>query len=259
MRSFKLILLFLIPLFAWAGPHLTADPEVCEMGTLYEGMIVHPIWVLHNDGDQTLHLKQIKSSCGCLSLDFELKDLEPGESMNIQGTWETMGKLRWDPNRNPTEIENTLFVLSDGPRPKIILKAHAMLLAHPGALFAQFTMRDVGELQPMQEAVVAVSLLNPNEYPVEISSIVPSEFEGMNPLGIGLKVESHPAHLNPGETGKVLVSFSWDGVKEGEEMDKLRTRGTQFHRYFKVLTMVPEKTDVSCESFLGISWKLKPD
>ena len=74
-----------------AAPRITVDSSVYEFGTVVEGVVVTHTFVLTNAGGETLAISSVRTSCGCTTTDFAKKSLAPGESVNLDAVFDTVG------------------------------------------------------------------------------------------------------------------------------------------------------------------------
>lgn len=92
MRSFKLLLclsFLLVATTLWAAPQLVVDEPTHDFGVIYQGQSVRHAFVFRNAGDQVLQIDRVRSSCGCTAALASAKTLNPGESGEIQATFDS--------------------------------------------------------------------------------------------------------------------------------------------------------------------------
>ena len=68
------------------GPRLRWKPNPAVFGTKFEDEEVDLTFALSNPGTQTVHLRKIEPSCGCIRVDRAQATLEPGARMDLQVT-----------------------------------------------------------------------------------------------------------------------------------------------------------------------------
>lgn len=56
------------------------DSYTCEMGTVYRFTELSHTFVVHNSGDSALHIKRVRTSCGCTSVEYSRQPIAPGKS-----------------------------------------------------------------------------------------------------------------------------------------------------------------------------------
>lgn len=69
----------------------TADPYSWDFGQIKEGEILRHVFVLKNEFEKTLSIKEVNTSCGCTGSKVEKKILLPGESTEIEVQFNTRG------------------------------------------------------------------------------------------------------------------------------------------------------------------------
>ena len=114
-----LLALLALPLSATAGPRIRFDKETLDYGRVPYGQIVTEEFVVTNEGDQTLVIQSLRSSCGCTKAIKGSSSIAPGRESKIVASFDTNG-LR------AGRKQQTIFVDSNDPeRPTVRL----MLLA----------------------------------------------------------------------------------------------------------------------------------
>ena len=85
------LLLVLSTVAVLAAPQITVDSNIYEFGTVLEGVVVTHTFVLTNAGDEVLAISNVRTSCGCTTTDLAKKSLGPGESVNLDAVFDTVG------------------------------------------------------------------------------------------------------------------------------------------------------------------------
>ena len=105
---------------AWAanpvehGPRLVCDEPVYDFGTMDNSQDVEHTFVLRNEGDLTLEIKNVRVSCGCTVADTSEKMVKPGT--------ETMIKTRLSlKGRSGPQHKNITVESNDAKQPSFIL------------------------------------------------------------------------------------------------------------------------------------------
>ena len=75
------------------GPKLVAQLDEYDFGDIKQGEKVSHIFVLTNSGGDLLTIKNVKASCGCTAALPEKNELAPGESTNLNVTFNSTGRL----------------------------------------------------------------------------------------------------------------------------------------------------------------------
>ena len=74
------------------GPKLAAQEKEYAFGSIKEGEIVSHSFIVTNTGGDTLVINDVRASCGCTAAKPEKSKLLPGESTNIQVSFNTNGR-----------------------------------------------------------------------------------------------------------------------------------------------------------------------
>ncbi len=78
----------------WAqGAQLMVVPSEYRFGSVSRGTLVKAVYKLYNTGGSTLQIQEIKPSCSCSVLEWERRDLRPGDSLQIQVSFNTAGRV----------------------------------------------------------------------------------------------------------------------------------------------------------------------
>jgi rhodanese-related sulfurtransferase len=75
----------------FASPQITVDKAVYEFDTVLEGVVVTHTFVLTNAGDETLAITSVDASCRCTTTGLAQQNLAPGESVNLDTVFDTVG------------------------------------------------------------------------------------------------------------------------------------------------------------------------
>lgn len=75
-----------------AAPTISFKKEKFDFGKVKQGKKVKYSFVFENTGDMPVIIKEVKSSCGCISVDYSEEYVQPGESGEIQMKLKTNGK-----------------------------------------------------------------------------------------------------------------------------------------------------------------------
>lgn len=97
----RIIILFLSVSLSFLGcgfgssqteePEENQDPYSWDFGQVSQGEIITHAFTLKNDSPDALNIKDVYTSCGCTASEIEKKEIPPGESINIQVTFDTRG------------------------------------------------------------------------------------------------------------------------------------------------------------------------
>jgi hypothetical protein len=106
------------------APKASFDNIEYPFGTATEGDEITHNFLLTNTGKSTLHIRKLKSSCGCTAVNPEKNDLEPGESTEIKAIFRTHGKTG-------KQMRTVDVITNDPSQPKITLKITGNLNPKP--------------------------------------------------------------------------------------------------------------------------------
>jgi len=85
------LLVVLSAVGVFASPQITVDKAVYEFDTVLEGVVVTHTFVLTNAGDETLEITSVHTTCGCTTTGLAQQNLAPGESVNLDTVFDTVG------------------------------------------------------------------------------------------------------------------------------------------------------------------------
>lgn len=74
------------------APRLTFDKKRYDFGTIEEGAQVKASFVLTNTGKQTLNIRNIKTSCGCIVANLGTDTLKPSSSTTLEITFDATAR-----------------------------------------------------------------------------------------------------------------------------------------------------------------------
>lgn len=70
-------------------PPITSDPARIELGVMKPGMKKAGAVTITNNGDETIKIARVNSSCSCTVADLPKRELAPGESVELSATLES--------------------------------------------------------------------------------------------------------------------------------------------------------------------------
>jgi len=68
-------------------------PEEYHFGTVTQGTLVKTRFTIRNEGSKSLLVQDIKPSCNCSVTSWERREISPGDSMAVQVSFNTAGKI----------------------------------------------------------------------------------------------------------------------------------------------------------------------
>ena len=66
-----------------AAPQLTVEPESLDFGVMQQLQVHNRQIILRNDGDATLKIESVVTSCGCVTARVDANELAPGASTTL--------------------------------------------------------------------------------------------------------------------------------------------------------------------------------
>jgi Protein of unknown function (DUF1573) len=95
-----LVLAWLVPVVAWAGPRLAVNEAVWDFGVATNRQDITHEFVIRNAGDAALEISRVVSSCeACLSAWVDKKSISPGETGRVHSRLD-LRKLRGGVSRS---------------------------------------------------------------------------------------------------------------------------------------------------------------
>ncbi len=74
-----------------AQPKLIVKQSEFELGTIYNGAIVRTPITISNGGTEALHIKSVRTSCGCTTVKQPKQTLKPGETETFEVQFNSAG------------------------------------------------------------------------------------------------------------------------------------------------------------------------
>lgn len=101
-----------------AAPRLVLEKKVHDFGRIKSGSVVETVFVIKNEGQQTLNIRKTSSTCGCTVSKPGKEDIEPGERSEIKVTFNSAG-------RRGTQQKSVTIFSNDpkGPTQRLTIKA----------------------------------------------------------------------------------------------------------------------------------------
>lgn len=81
-----------VPLL-WAQGLLQVSPPEHPFGRVRQGTLVRATFTIRNLGNEPVQIQDIKPSCNCSVLSWEHRALVPGDSLKVEATFNTAGKV----------------------------------------------------------------------------------------------------------------------------------------------------------------------
>ena len=147
------------PIFAGEGPKIKFREESKDFGKMEQGEVLTHIFVFKNEGDETLKIKKVTTSCGCTAVMLFKEEIAPGEEGEIKITFNTKGfegkntKYINVESNDPAQPRKRLTVSAEieiPPRPRIFLDRYAIdlgLILGNEEIQARTKVKNRGELE----------------------------------------------------------------------------------------------------------------
>ena len=96
----KIILILIVASFfcfgsfaiAGKGPKIKFNEDKKDFGKVKQGKVLKHVFKFTNEGDETLKIKTVRTSCGCAAALVSKKEIAPGEEGQIKVTLNTSGE-----------------------------------------------------------------------------------------------------------------------------------------------------------------------
>jgi hypothetical protein len=206
MKNLLLIFLSLSSLtFAQLmGPKLVTQQDEYDFGDIKQGEKVSHIFVLTNSGGDLLTIKNVKASCGCTAALPEKNELAPGESTNLNVTFNSAG--RFGKQKKLIRIESND---PDNPQVIVTIKGNVVLSddessSYPVLHFGQ-TQHDFGKVKEGKVVDYTFNFRNSGNSTLKIKDIKTS-------CGCTAALVSSEK-LEPGEQGTLKVELDTSNRK----------------------------------------------
>ncbi len=144
-----------------AAPSLVFDPPRVELGVI-EGDDVVPYSIrIRNDGDETLIIESVNTTCGCTVATLADSLIQPGESVEVSGTY--------DSRKMTGEIRKTIFLRSnDDSRKRAVLMIKAFVVR--GVSLSKKRIH-FASVRPKEESVRTIEIRSDSSIPLKIESV----------------------------------------------------------------------------------------
>jgi len=95
LMSFVLMFVFLLCsttlVFTGKGPKIRLDKDKMDFGKVKQGKVLTHIFKLVNEGDETLTIDRVRTTCGCTAVLVSKKEIPPGKEGELKVTFNTRG------------------------------------------------------------------------------------------------------------------------------------------------------------------------
>lgn len=141
------------------APKIKFEHESWDFGRVNQGAILTHVFPFGNEGDDTLHINRVRTSCGCTAALVSEEKVEPGKTGEIKVDFNTQGyegevsKYIYVETNDPQNSKKQLTVtarINVPPRPRIDLDHYSIdigLLLDTEEIRAKTKIRNKGELE----------------------------------------------------------------------------------------------------------------
>ncbi len=145
--------------FAGNGPSIKFEKEKIDFGKVKQGKVMTHVFKFVNEGDSTLSIKRVRTSCGCTAVLISKKEVLPGKSGEVKVTFNTRGyankvsKYIYVDSNDPSQPSKRLTVSANievPPQPRIALDKYSQdlgLFLEDEEVKAQAKIKNIGELE----------------------------------------------------------------------------------------------------------------
>lgn len=144
---FTTLLICLFGSAAIAAPNLQAKDPKFDFGEVFQGDKVPHIFEFINEGDETLKVDRVRSSCGCTAVLVSDKEIPPGGKGEIQANF--------DSSRFRGSVAKTIYLYTNDPvRPTMQFHIKGTILETVVVEPAQINFGQVTASKPVTTTVV---------------------------------------------------------------------------------------------------------
>ncbi|HUU30182.1 MAG TPA: DUF1573 domain-containing protein [archaeon] len=196
--SFPLLYLFPAVLLATGSPKIKIDETVHDFGVIYRGETVEHIFVIRNQGNDTLHINNVRSSCGCTAAMMDKRTIPPGGTAEL--------KTSFDAGRYQGQVKKMVSIYSDDMEsPTTTLYIQADVRVDLEVVPAQIFFTGLKEGEKIERKITLKNLSNRPITVKEIASTVPD-----------IKFELSRLTIEPGKS--VDLNLFVDEVTKGMKL-----------------------------------------
>jgi len=147
------------PIPAGKGPKIKFKEESKDFGRVKQGETLTHVFVFKNEGDETLKIKSVRTSCGCTAALASNDEIAPGKSGEVKVSFDTRGYMQktakyiYVESNDLSQSTTTLTLTADievPPMPKINLSAYSIdlgLILENEEILAKAKVENKGELE----------------------------------------------------------------------------------------------------------------
>lgn len=181
------------------GPKVSVQLAEHDFGNITQGEVVKHSFIISNNGGDLLKILDVKAACGCTAANPSKKELKPGESTNIDVSFDSKGRKGPQTKTvtvttNDPEKQNVVFTF------KCNIIVPEKMESNIGAkIFLQETQHDFGKVKEGQKVEYTFKVENQGTEPLVIKDVKTS-------CGCTAAVVSNST-IKPGQMGSIKVDF----------------------------------------------------
>lgn len=144
-------------LFSEEGPRIVFEESQWDFGKVKEGAVLTHNFVFRNNGDSSLIIQRVKTSCGCTAALASTQEIPPGQKGEIQVKFHTRGYAG--------NVSKFIFVESndsDQPRKRLVVSADIEVPPRPQIQIRNLS-QDVGLILEGEALSTQTTIVNKGE------------------------------------------------------------------------------------------------
>ncbi|MFB0566356.1 MAG: DUF1573 domain-containing protein [Candidatus Aminicenantaceae bacterium] len=157
--ALALLFYFVSYAFGEEASKIKFEEESFNFGNIKQGKVLTHIFIFWNEGNETLKIKNVRSSCGCTAALVSKKKIDPGKKGELKVVFNTKGyqgnvsKYVYVDSNDPKQPVKKLFIEAEidvPPQPKITLDKYSLdvgLLLEGENIKARTKIMNSGELE----------------------------------------------------------------------------------------------------------------
>jgi hypothetical protein len=173
-----------VSIFAGQGPKIKFREESKDFGKMKQGKVLTHIFIFKNEGDETLVINRVKTSCGCTAALLSKKEIAPGAEGEIKITYNTRGFQ--GRNTKYIDVESND---SAQPRKRLTVSAEIEIPPRPRIFLDKYAI-DIGPVLENEEIIARTKVKNRGELELRVDCMHKraSFFSGGKKINFPLKV-----------------------------------------------------------------------
>lgn len=181
------------------GPKVGVQQIEHDFGNINQGDVVKHTFVIANNGGDLLKINDVRASCGCTAAKPEKNELKPGESTNINVSFNSKG-------RKGPQVKTITVTTNDPEKPSLTLNIKCNVIvsevkeSNLGAkIFFPETQHDFGKVKEGEKVEYTFKFQNNGTESLIIKDVKTS-------CGCTAAVVSDSS-IKPGQDGSIKVDF----------------------------------------------------